>query len=106
MARAALDKKADDLLILHVGPLVYYTEYLVICTGTSTQHVHTVVENVEHALGLHGLRPMGAEGLRGSGWVLLDYGDVILHAFTPETREYYSLDRLWLDADRVAPPAS
>lgn len=100
-ALAALDKKALDLVVLNIVDLVTYTDCFVICTGTSSPHVGAIVESVQEALLGHGVKPSGIEGKRSAHWVLLDYGDVVVHVFDPQAREYYELEKLWLDAPRV-----
>jgi ribosome-associated protein len=100
-ARAALEKKALDLVVLDMTKLVYYTDYFVICTGTSSQHVEAVVESVEKSFAGRGVRPAGVEGRSAAHWVLMDYGDVVVHVFDPEAREYYELEKLWMDASRI-----
>jgi ribosome-associated protein len=105
VARAALDKKALDLEILDMGALVYYADYFVICSATSTQHVAAVADNIEKQLGRLGHRASSIEGRRNALWVLIDLGDVVVHVFEQETRQYYQLGKLWLDAPRIKPPA-
>ncbi len=100
-AMAALDKKALDLVALDMTGLVAFTDYFVICTGTSSPHVGAVVESVEKVLASHGVRPKAIEGRRPAHWVLLDYGDLVVHVFDREAREYYELEKLWLDAPRI-----
>lgn len=100
-AMAALDKKALHLVALDMTGLVAYTDYFVICTGTSSPHVGAVVESVEKALASHGFRPKAIEGRRPAHWVLLDYGDLVVHVFDRAARDYYELEKLWLDAPRV-----
>ncbi len=100
-ALAALEKKALDLVVLDMVELVTYTDFFVICTGTSAPHVTAVVESVEKILSGHGLKPVGIEGKRSAHWVLLDYGDVVVHVFDRDAREFYELEKLWLDAPRV-----
>lgn len=100
-ARAALDKKAADLEILSMAELVYYTDYFVICSATSTTQVAAVADNVANELARLGRKPSGQEGKSNALWVLLDYGDFIVHVFERETREFYALEKLWLDAQRV-----
>lgn len=103
-AQAALDGKALDVVVLHVGPLTNLCDYFVIATGTSDRHVSAVVERIERQLREHGIRPLHVEGQRLARWVLLDYGDVVVHVFDAETREYYGLEQLWADAARVPVP--
>ena len=100
-AMAALDKKALELEILDLSDLVYYTDYFVICSGTSTQHVSAIADNVEKVARDMGHVPSGIEGKQNSHWVLIDLGDVVVHVFEQETRQFYQLEKLWLDAPRV-----
>lgn len=99
MARAALDKKAKDVLILGLKNLTIISDYFVICSGESTTHVRAVAEGVEEKASRVGINPLGIEGLPYSHWVLIDYGDVIVHVFEEETRAFYDLERLWVDAE-------
>lgn len=100
-ARAALDRKALDLLILDVRGLSSVTDYFVVCSGKSTTHLTTIADAIREALKEAGVRPLHAEGVADSGWILLDYGDVLVHVFLEETRMYYALERLWGDAPAV-----
>jgi ribosome-associated protein len=102
LAVAALDdKKGIDVLALDVSTLIVVTDVFVIVSGTSRRHVSTLAEETEKALRTLGRRPLRREGLEDSRWVLLDFGDLVVHIFDPETREYYDLARLWSDAPRV-----
>jgi ribosome-associated protein len=98
-ATAIADKKGEDILLLDVSELVVVTDVFVIATGTSTRHVKSLVEEVELQLksGME-RRVLRREGEDFGKWVLLDYGDVIVHVFDRETRDYYELERLWADA--------
>ena len=100
-AEAALDKKALDIIILELGELTFIADYFVICSGESTTQVKTIAEFIEHELTRKGITPIGREGLKFSHWVLLDYGDVIIHIFEKETRAYYGLEKLWMDAKTI-----
>ena len=100
-ARAAADKQAVDVTILDVSGLIVITDYFVICSGSSDRQVKTLVEEVEQAVREIGERPVRREGEADTGWVLLDYIDVVVHVFAQEEREYYDLERLWRDAPRV-----
>jgi ribosome-associated protein len=102
IARLALDRKALELVVLDMAGLVMYTDLFVICSGQSTQQVKAIVERIEEGLKAGGIRPQGVEGRTFAHWVLMDYGDVIVHVFEEETREFYELDKLWMDAPRVA----
>jgi ribosome-associated protein len=101
-ARAADDKKALDIVVLDVGEIISITEMFVLVSGTNTRQVKTIAEEVELALKVYeDEAPRAVEGLDDATWVLLDYGDVIVHVFLAETRDYYDLDRLWSDAPAV-----
>jgi len=100
-ARAALDKKAADLTVLDVQGVSTVTDYFLVCSGKSTPHVRTIIDAIRTELKEDGIRPLHAEGRPESGWVLLDYGDVLVHVFLEDTRAYYALERLWGDAPSV-----
>ena len=100
-AHAALDKKAQALQVLDLQALSGIADYFLICTGTSTTQLRTVAEAVEASLKGDGHLPLHREGVPESGWMLLDYGDVVVHVFLPETRAFYALDHLWGDAPEL-----
>jgi ribosome-associated protein len=100
-ARAAREKKAQGLQLLDLAGLSGIADCFLLCTGTSTTHVETIAEGIEAALKAEGHRLLHREGVAASGWVLLDYGDVVVHVFLPETRAFYALDRLWGDAPEL-----
>jgi ribosome-associated protein len=100
-ARTALAKKARDLVVLDVQGLSGIGDYFLICCGASTTHVQTIADAIELSLKSEGQRVLHREGRPDSGWVLLDYGDVIVHVFLPETRAFYALERLWGDAPEL-----
>ena len=100
-ARAALDKKAVDAVILDVQGVSTVTDYFVVCSGKSTTHLRTITDAIREDLKDAGARLLHAEGVPESGWVLLDYGDVLMHVFLEDTRMYYALERLWGDAPSV-----
>jgi ribosome-associated protein len=97
-AQAALGKKAVDVIVLDVQGLSSVTDYYLVCSGRSTTHVQTISEAIVEELEEQGVRPRHAEGVGDSGWILLDYGDVLMHVFLEDTRLYYALERLWGDA--------
>lgn len=93
------DKKAEHTVVLDVGDILSITDAFVITSAGNTRLVRTVVEEIERALREHeGMRPVSVEGLDDASWVLLDYGELVVHVFLTETRAYYDLDRLWSDA--------
>lgn len=100
-ARAAADKKAQDVVVLRMSELIYLTDYFVICTGRSGRQVRTIADNVEEALHSAGIACRGREGRTAARWVLLDYGDVVIHVFTPDEREFYRLESIWKDAPKL-----
>jgi ribosome-associated protein len=100
-ARAALDKKAVGVVMLDVQRLSSVTDYFLVCSGKSTTHLQTISDAIHADLKASGVRPAHAEGVAASGWILLDYGDVLVHMFLEDTRAYYALERLWGDAPAV-----
>jgi ribosome-associated protein len=103
-ARAALDKKAIELIVLDLREVAGFTDYFVICSGQSPRQVRAIADAVEEALRQRGARPAHIEGYERSDWVLLDYFDFIVHVFNPQTRLFYGLERLWGSAARVEVP--
>ena len=101
MARVALDKKAKDVLILDLKGLTIIADFFVICSGESTTHVRAIAESIEEKAEKSGIRPLGVEGLTHSHWVLIDYGDVIVHIFEEGTRSFYEIEKLWMDAQSI-----
>jgi len=102
-ARAALEKKAEGVVILDLRGVSGYTDFLVIGSGSSDRQLEAIVNGVEKELTAQGHRVIGSEGQRGGRWVLLDFGDVVVHVFHQEERSYYDLEGLWSDAPRVEP---
>ena len=100
-ARAATDKKATDLVVLDLRTAASFTEYFLICTGASSRQVQAVSNSVEESLLKNGKRPLHIEGYSSAEWILLDYGDFIVHVFGAASRRFYDLERLWRDAPRV-----
>jgi ribosome-associated protein len=104
---AAAEKKGADLAILDVGEVLSIIDLFVLVSASNARQVRTIVDEVEKALGEHdGSKPISVEGLGDASWVLLDYGDVVVHVFLDETRAYYDLDRLWGDVPRLDVPAT
>ena len=101
-AAAAGDKKGSDIVVLDVGDIISITEFFVIASAGNTRQVRTIVDSIEQQLREQDdAKPRAEEGREGGSWVLLDYGDIVVHVFLDETREYYGLERLWADAPRV-----
>jgi ribosome-associated protein len=101
-AHAADDKKGEEIVVLDVGEIMSITEAFVFVSAPNTRLVRTIVEEIELALKIADDEgPRSVEGLDDATWVLMDYGDVIVHVFLSETRAFYDLDRLWADAPTV-----
>ena len=98
---AALEKKALDMTVLDLRKASAFTDFFVICTGTNIRQVQAIADAVQQALGRRGAKPALVEGYDRAEWVLIDYFDFIFHVFTPATREFYGLERLWGDAERI-----
>ena len=104
---AAAEKKGTDLAILDVGDVLSIIDLFVLVSASNARQVRTIVEEVERALTERdGSKPISVEGLADASWVLLDYGDIVVHVFLDETRAYYDLDRLWGDVARLDVPAT
>jgi len=101
-ALAAASKQADDIVILDVHELIVITDYFVIATGSSDRQLKTIVDGVETALRDRDRKPVRREGETEARWVLLDYVDLVVHVFAEAERDFYDLERLWLDAPRLA----
>jgi len=94
--------KALDLVLLEGSEVSSFTDYFLICSGKSSRQVQGIADNLEAALREHGFKPLGVEGQSEGQWVLMDYGDVIVHIFYEPVRSFYDLESLWADAKRVA----
>ena len=94
------DKKAFDLSAIHIGELTVIAEYFILATATSNTHVKALADAVEEKLKLEGFLPDHIEG-RATGWILLDYNGVVIHIFSRDAREFYNLDRMWDDGDKL-----
>jgi ribosome-associated protein len=106
IAVAAIDKKAVGLEILDVAGRVDYADFLVVMTGRSDRHAQALAQGIEEALRKKGVRPIAVEGLPHGSWVLMDFGDVVVHVFQDEARQLYDIEGLWLDARRLPVPIS
>lgn len=100
----ALDKKAYDVVLLDVGNLTSLADFFLVCTGRSDTQVQAIAQNIEQRMLERGERPLAVEGLPQGQWVVLDYGDVVVHVFFEPQREFYDLERLWAKAPRVPLP--
>jgi ribosome-associated protein len=97
----ASEKQANNIVLLDLRELCSFTDYFVICAGESARQISTISDEIEKTLKKEGVLPHHHEGSTDSGWVLLDYGDVIVHVFGAEERDYYKLDELWQEAKLV-----
>jgi ribosome-associated protein len=101
-ARAADDKLGEETIVLEVGAVLAVTEHFVITHGRNSRQVRTIAEEVEHRItSLGGPKPLRIEGLDDLTWVLLDYGEFVVHVFDEASRRYYELERLWADVPSV-----
>jgi ribosome-associated protein len=102
---AALDKKAVDLVVLDLRSASAFTDFFVIATALNVKQSQAIADAVEESLAKKGAKPALTEGYKRGEWILLDYFDFIVHVFTPATRTFYDLERLWGDAKRIEVPA-
>lgn len=100
-ANTADDKKAEDIDILNVQGLTVIADYFVICSANSDQQVRAIVRAIDDKLSENGIEPKKIAGMDDGKWVLMDYADVIVHVFQKRGREYYDLERLWSDAEKI-----
>jgi ribosome-associated protein len=103
--RAASDKKALDIVVLDLREIASFTDYFIITSGTNVRQVQAIADEVVEQLKKQGTRAARVEGYSTAEWVLVDYGDFILHVFEDKARRFYDLERLWRDAVRVSLPA-
>lgn len=99
--KAVLGKKAESVVVLDVRGLTSIADAFIICSGRSNRQVSAVADHVERFLKQEGIRPLSVEGRKEGHWVLMDYGQVIIHVFYTETRAFYDLEGLWVDAKRI-----
>jgi ribosome-associated protein len=99
--RAALDKKANDVVVLDLRHTPAFTDFFVLCSGQNPRQVKAIADSVEESLRTAKVRPAHVEGYDRAEWVLMDFFSFIVHVFSPSTREFYGLERLWGDAERI-----
>jgi ribosome-associated protein len=104
-AKAALGKKASRLVMLDVHALSSITDVLLVCSGQSNRQVTAIAEHIKVDLMKHRIRPLSIEGLTEGHWVVMDYGDVIIHVFYEPIRTFYDIEGLWADAKRIKTPS-
>ena len=98
---AALDKKAENVVVLDLTKASAFTDFFVICNGTNKRQVQAIADAVREAIARNGAKPALVEGYERGDWILIDYFDFIVHVFMPATRDFYGLEKLWGDAERV-----
>ena len=100
--RAALEKKAADVVVLDLRKTPAFTDFFVLCSGQNPRQVKAIADAVEEAMRAAKIKPAHVEGYDRAEWILMDYFSFIVHVFVPQTREFYSLERLWGDAERIS----
>jgi ribosome-associated protein len=101
-ARAAVDKKAKDTILLELSDISAFADYFVICSGENPAQIRAIADSIDELFSKEfNLEPLGVEGLAHGRWVLMDYGDIIVHIFNNETRAFYDLEKLWMDAPKI-----
>ena len=101
VTKALDEKKGQDIQLLRIDEVSSLADYFLICTGTSNTHVKTLCDYAEYVMEELGEPMLGREGHRGNSWELLDFGSIVVHVFTQEAREFYALERLWADAEKI-----
>ncbi|HKZ51567.1 MAG TPA: ribosome silencing factor [Dehalococcoidia bacterium] len=96
------DKQAEDVVVLNISQIAPFADYFVIASGQTVRQLQALLKSLDEDLGRDGVHPLRREGKAASGWILLDFGDVVVHVFAPEQRRYYDLEALW---GRPAPAA-
>ena len=100
--KAMDDKKAEDIKVIRIGEVSSVADYFVIANGTNPSQVEAIVDAVDEELAKNDISALRTEGLRSSGWILMDYGDVVIHIFSKEDRLFYDLERIWRDGEIIA----
>lgn len=101
IAKAADSKRADDIKIIKISDLTIISDYFVIANGNSSTQTKAIADEIEFKMKEAGVSPLRTEGYQGANWIILDYGDIVVHVFYKETREFYNLERLWNDGDEI-----
>ena len=101
VVNAIADKKGSDIVLLDLRSVSLLADYFVICSGESERQVKAILDEITEKIKGEGVRPLHIEGGSSSGWLLVDYGSVIVHVFLPVVRDYYQLEKLWRDASVV-----
>lgn len=96
------DKKAEDIVVLEVSDITILADYFIIANGSNSSQVQALVDNVEEQLSKAGVEPKRIEGVGNTNWILMDYGDIIVHIFSKEDRLFYDLERIWRDGKKIS----
>lgn len=99
--QALTDKKGEDVRVIQITEIASFADYFIIADGNNPSQISALVDNVEEQLSKAGYEPKRIEGVRNSNWVLMDYGDIIVHVFSKEDRLFYDLERIWKDGREV-----
>lgn len=99
--QALEEKKGEDIQVIEISDISSIADYFIIANGTNALQVDTLVDSVEETLGKHGFHPQRIEGIRSASWILMDYGDVVVHVFSKEDRLFYNLERIWRDGKTI-----
>ncbi len=102
--QAAQSKKAEDIVVLDIGKVSSFTDTFVVCSGSNTRQNQAISDEIQTTLKQEGVRAAGIEGFQNAEWILMDYGDFVVHVLSPEARKYYDLERLWRNAPRISVP--
>ncbi len=100
-AEIAIDKKANDTIVLQLKDLSTIADYLVICSGDNPAQIKAIAEAIDGYFSREKISPLGREGMEFARWVLIDYGDFVINIFNEETRAFYDLEKMWIDAPRI-----
>jgi len=101
IAKAADSKRADDIKIIKIADLTIISDYFVIANGSSSTQTKAIADEIEFKMKEAGVFPLRTEGYQGANWIILDYGDIVVHVFYKETRDFYNLERLWNDGEEI-----
>lgn len=103
-SKLARDKKAEDLVVLDMRKVTNFCDYFLICSGSSQKQVESIADNISGGFSKNKIKAASSNSKRNGLWTLLDFGDLVIHVFNKDVREFYNLERLWIDAQRVRIP--
>lgn len=96
------EKKGEDIQVIEIKDISIIADYFIIANGTNSQQVDALIDSVKDKLGRSGFEPLRVEGVRSASWILMDYGDVVIHVFSKEDRLFYNLERIWRDGKTIS----